>query len=217
MKMVFSAEVCVWTDCLPVLTRMLFPSVYCGNIEYYTKLIQAEKVVIDQCEHFIKQSYRSRCDIAGPNGRQMLPVPVHRKNHDVMRDIKIDYSMSWNKNHWQSLRTCYKNSPYFDDYAFLLDSIYQTPPKYLIELNTMCHKTICQMLGIKLHFDFSESFLPYSKKDHRIDIDPKSGSTFTHPEYIQVFGDKNGFLKNLSILDLIFNQGPESLNILRRP
>ena len=188
----------------------LFPTAYCGSISYYTDFMTAQEVVFDCHEHFIKQTERSRCKIYGPNGIQTLSVPVHRKNHTPVSDIYIDHSRKWNLEHWRSLKTAYASTPYFEDYGHEIETILTNPPQKLIDLNLRIHGFICNALSLKKPHTLSEAFAPYETNDRR--LKPKTNKHFSR--YYQPFSDKKGFISNLSILDLLFNEGPESSRYL---
>ena len=194
---------------------MLLPLIYCGNIEYYAIVAVCDSVTLDVHEHFIKQTYRSRCEILGPNGVQTLSIPVHKGNNTAVNDIRIDESKKWHREHWRALETAYNSAPFFEHYAPLFESIYANPPQMLSDLNFQLHHTICSCLGLSTESQESESFLPYQPNDFRLQISPKVESFYEHKPYYQVFQDRHGHQPNLSVLDLIFNEGPAAIDILK--
>ncbi len=194
------------------------PTSYFGPIEEYVYLSQNESVTYEVKEHFIKQSYRNRCFIYGANGLLRLTVPLVLKSREktAIEDIKISYAEQWRAQHWRSIQSAYKNSPFFDYYEDIISPIFLEEFKNLKALNFKALETINDCLQINCKVLFNENFKPYSENDLRLKIHPKKGPTVELPRYIQVFEDKYGFNKNLSILDLLFNEGPSAILYLQK-
>lgn len=196
------------------------PSVYFGNIMYYQLMHRANTVTIEKYENFEKQTYRNRCEIYGANGKLNLIVPVS-KNKDGRKTIaeaRINNHDNWQKIHWRSLESAYRTSPYFEYYENQLKELYQVQFDLLFELNQHIHQTVLNMLKLEINHTFSSSYekYPLEKQDYRSVFDPKI-ITLEKPEvkeYTQVFSNKHGFIPNLSIVDLLCNCGPESINYL---
>lgn len=186
----------------------MFPLFYLGNIAYFKALLDAESLVFDQHEHFIKQSFRSRCEIYSSQGRLNLSVPVHRKNHMPYKEVQIDYSSKWAKEHIQAIKSAYAASPYFIDYSEDIFAIILSRPKYLIDLNLRLTQHVFSLLSVEKQSAFSLDFVPYTPDDLRLILSPKHKHTIVYQSYTQVFEQEHGFEANLSIIDLLFNEGP---------
>ncbi len=200
----------------------ILSTAYLAPIQYFSKLKNYEKCIIEHHEHFQKQTYRSRCDIYSPNGPLTLSIPLVKRNHrQAVKDIRISYDHDWQKLHWRSLESCYRCSPFFEYYEddflpFYTDKKFE----FLIDLNESLNLEIFKLLKLKPNYSFSSEYHEtYTDADDlRNIISPKESLNkdplFTATTYIQVFGSKHGFLPNLSIVDLLFNQGSESLATL---
>lgn len=191
-------------------------------MNYYARLVRQKELVLEQFDSYAKQSFRNRCMIMGPNGVITLSIPVSRKHgvKTLFRDIRIDYDSSWNKIHWRSLVASYASSPFFEYLADEINPFYQKKFEFLIDLNQELVEHTLNSLGLNIHLSRSSAFTPInSEQDPRQFIHPKKDQAVADPgfiptEYHQVFSDRLGFRPNLSILDLIFNLGPESLSYL---
>lgn len=129
-----------------------------------------------------------------------------------MKDVRIDYSEDWIKQHLKSLKTAYAASPFFEDYLPYFDTILLTQPKFLIDLNSAILDALLNCLGKQVSIKKTSEFITYTDQDLRSTIHPKKASSFSHPVYYQCFDEKHGHLPNLSILDLLFNEGPNSIS-----
>jgi len=195
--------------------KTILPSTFFAPISYYSILLNLSDIVIEIHENYIKQSIRNRCSIYSANGILNLSVPKIRKNSSKtkIKDVKICYAEPWQKIHWKTIVTYYNSSPFFDFYRDRLEKIYFEKEKFLIDLN---HKTLCLILEIfkvKKNISFSDNYEKLiSPKDFR------SFSFLTDQKiyYDQVYSVKHGFINNLSILDLLFNLGPESTDIINK-
>lgn len=197
---------------------------YLPPISYFSKLIRYQQITFDLYEHFVKSTFRNRCLIAGPNGRLMLSIPLERGKHQhrPIRDIKISYDTGWLKNHWYSIQSSYRSSPYFEFYEDELEPVFNKKYEYLHERNIACFTWICEVLEVDLQWGFTQKYESGNTEmdDQRSKRKPVSGHLENRdtglPRYKQVFEDRNGFLADMSIMDLIFNEGPNSAVLIKQ-
>ena len=202
---------------------MIYPALYNGPVQYFARLVREEEIILEQYDSYIKQTYRNRCSIMGPNGLLTLSIPVKsiRGTKNLFKDVRVDYDTAWNKIHWKSLVASYAASPFFEYFRDDLLPFYDKKFEFLVDLNAaLLYKTL-QMMGLDIPIDLSNDFMDMKgDNDPRHFIHPKLDSRmadpgFTPQVYHQVFEEKHGFLPNLSILDLMFNEGPTSLLVLK--
>ncbi|MDR2836233.1 MAG: WbqC family protein [Bacteroidales bacterium] len=201
------------------MKSIILSTAYFPNIQYVSKFIHYDKIIIDIYENYSKQSYRNRCYILSSNGILPLFVPVCKNNHTYTKDIIIDYSYLWQKNHKTAILSAYKSSPYYD---FLIDDfnfVFEAKEKFLIDLNMKILFKILNFLDIKTKVEYSSDFIKEIKNNFREKIHPKSQKNELDPDFIsrpyfQVFSDKFQFYENLSILDLLFMDGKEAIDFL---
>lgn len=198
--------------------KIIVPVVFLGNIEYYSLLNQADEVFFDLHGHYLKQNFRNRAEMYGANGKLNLIIPVVKhNNHTALQDIKVSYDHLWQKHHWKSIASAYRSSPYFEFFEDDFEPIYMAKYDTLVEFNLALQDKILDALGIKINSTCS--------KEHHKEIEgftnyrgyftPKQKSLeFPKEPYNQVFEDKYGFIPNLFIFDLLFNEGPNSVNFL---
>jgi hypothetical protein len=194
---------------------------YFPPIEYFYLLQRFENAVIEAEETYPKQTYRNRCVIYSEKGSLTLTAPVIKTfgNQTKTKDIELFNEGRWQKNQWRAIYSAYQNSPYFLYYQDELEIFFTKKAANLLNWNLEITKTLCQLIGIKTELSSSVEFVkPGSlQNDHRFDISPKTPSLHTNfPKYTQVFSDRNGFIENLSILDLLFNLGPDTLAYLKK-
>lgn len=203
----------------------LLTSAYLAPIRYYARLYAAQHVVIETHEHYVKQTYRNRCLIAGPNGVQALTVPIEKPafGKAAMRDIRISDHGNWRHLHWNALQSSYERSPFFDYYADDLRPFYEKRIDFLLDFNEGLQHTILDLLDLTPEILHTETYLTTPEAhmtDLREAITPKVSWTedtdFCAVPYYQVFAQKHGFIADLSIIDLLFNMGPEARLILKR-
>jgi len=198
----------------------IFPSHYLAPIEYYFYLLNSESISIDVYENFVKQSYRNRCRILSPNGIQNLTVPLAKsRQRRLTKNVKIAYQDNWQKMHWKSLEAAYRSSPYFEFYEDNFYSFYhERKYEYLIDLNWDLEQKIISLMGISTPIRKTTQYIENVPQEHdfRNTFSPKKeNESLTFNNYIQVFGNRNGFAPNMSILDLLFNEGPNAINYLK--
>lgn len=199
----------------------LLPSVYLGSVQYFSKLLSYPSVMIEHYEHFPKQTYRNRCNIYGANGLLSLSIPLEkRKEKTITKDIRISYENNWQKIHWRSLESSYRCSPFFEYYEDDLAPFYTKKINYLVEFNEAMLELIMRLTGIKKKFLYTTEYHQNypDTDDFRKSISPKINfehdTDFTCKPYLQVFENKSGFIPNLSIIDLLFNQGNDSIDFI---
>ncbi|MBO5810262.1 MAG: WbqC family protein [Bacteroidales bacterium] len=195
----------------------IFPTAYLPSIEYISLFSKTENASIEIFETYQKQSCRTRCDVMTANGVQTLTVPVIKTNgnHTLTKDIEISYKESWQQVHLRCLESAYRKSAYFDYYFPYLEKIYKQKFNTLIELNEYSMKAILKLLKIKKEISYTNDFEKITdEKDYRIALSKNEVNKEGMPEYYQVFSDRHGFISNLSIVDLLFNEGPNSAMLL---
>lgn len=201
-----------------VLTTAYFPPV-----EYFFAIASSSRVLIEQCEFYQKQSYRSRCRIYSAAGPETLSVPVVKETtlSRPVRDMKIDYDYPWLQVHKRAFDAAYNSSPFYEYYKDDILAVLDSRPAYLFDLNTCLLEILLQMVGIKAEIAFTEDFVKdYPEGDFRELIHPKhKGGNLLQlykkeKTYYQVFSEKSGFVPNLSILDLLCNEGPNAISYL---
>ncbi len=201
------------------LSSILLSTAYLPPIQYFSYLINSNKQIIEKHETYKKQTYRNRCYILGPNGKLSLTIPIKRLkgNHTKINEITISYDENWQQIHWRSIESSYNSSPFFLFYKEELKDLYQKKYKYLLDHNNNFLKLICDFLSIEITPDLTSEFIKNPKNilDLRNSILPKNQSkNVNFKEYSQVFTNKHGFIPNLSIIDLLFNTGPEAIDYL---
>lgn len=205
--------------------KILLSTAYFGSIQYFTKFLLPGTIEIEYHENFIKQTYRNRCTIAGANGPLNLTVPVLRGSFHktLIKELKIDYTKRWQDVHWRAIESGYRSAPFFDYYEEEIKPFIVKRTKFLIDFNNELTNTILDILGIETPIVNTETYnridVMDNVMDYRESIRPKRNipdKDFQPYPYHQVFEEKTGFIENLSILDLIFNSGPESINILNK-
>ena len=183
------------------------------SVEYVARLLR-EECVIDLGEHYVKRSERNRTSILSANG--VMPLTVHVENanrmRQKMRDVRIDYSKRWQHQHWVSILSAYKSSPYFDYFADDIEPFYRREWQFLVDYNREYLQVLLKLLGSKCEVKYSEQYVAAAEGD--LDLRPKNknGSTFVAEPYFQVFSDRMPFQANLSILDLIMCEGPSAID-----
>ena len=191
----------------------ILPIAYMPSVEYVARLLR-EECVVDLGENYIKRSQRNRAQILSANGVMSLTVNVENANRprQKIKDVRIDYSKRWQHQHWVSILSAYKSSPYFDHYAHLLEPYYKREWRYLVDYNMEYLSTLLRLLGVDDKVNISEKYVAAREGD--LDLRPKhnEGSTFVAEPYFQVFSDRMPFEANLSILDLLLCEGPQAVS-----
>lgn len=219
-------------------------SAFLAPIEYYAKLFHYDNIVIEASDNYVKQTYRNRCFIGAANDRLPLSIPVIKNESEKCqtKDIRISDHGNWRHQHWYAIESTYNNSPFFEYYEDEIKPFFQKEYDNLFEYNEELRKLICSLIGFtpkvtysKEYFSkdeieggdikmkecyFDDSSVNIKCTDFREIIHPKKNYILLDPEfgdipYYQLFDQRWGFRPNLSIIDLLFNMGPESILILR--
>ena len=203
----------------------LLSTAYFAPIQYYSKLLKNEQIVIERHEHYNKQSYRNRCTIYSANGLHDLVVPVTKPNQPkiLITKVEICYDTLWQKQHFKAIEAAYRRSPFYEYYIDDLVAFFNCRHRYLYELNMQLLQTVCSLLKIPFRILESHQYMKVANDkiiDLRNSLHPKvnqqhTDTNFVPPLYTQVFADRWGFKPNLSILDLLFNTGSEAKDFLR--
>lgn len=193
---------------------------YLAPIQYYCKLFQYKQVYIESAENYIKQSYRNRCTIAAANGPLSLSVPIIKP--DTLKcptqDIRISDHGNWRHLHWNALLSAYNMSPFFEYYEEDFAPFYEKHFTFLMDFNEALQEMILQLIDLHPSIERTTCYQPDVANDFREAIRPRqplADDSFAPKSYYQVFQEKQGFLPNLSIVDLLFNMGPESILVLK--
>jgi len=198
------------------MTTVLLSTTYLPSINYLSRVIHADKIILEKHEHFIKQTYRNRCQIVTSNGKLSLSIPlIKQADKEIISEKKISYSENWQKQHWRAITSAYKNSPYFEFFEDEFKPFYENEYEFLFEYNTQLLQTILHILRIKKQIDFTTQFefTTTNTIDFRNLAEINSAETPALKPYYQVFADKFGFMPNVSCLDALFNIGLETLSL----
>lgn len=198
--------------------RVIFSSAYLAPVEYYVQLCRAEQAVIEKHCHYIKQTYRNRCVIASANGPQALSIPIEKPDSAkaFTRDIRIAEHGNWRHLHWNAIVSAYNSTPFFEYYEADFRPFYEKKFDFLFDFNEQLRELILSLMDASPKVMYSSEYQknPENTLDLREAIHPKKNNpnlSFMLRPYYQVFAQKWGFQPNLSIIDLLFNMGPESI------
>ena len=205
--------------------QILLSSAYLPPVQYFAHLQSAEQVWIEQYDHYQKQTYRNRCVIAAPDGPLSLTVPIEKPNTQkaFMRDIRISDHGNWRHLHWNAIESAYNHTPFFEYYKDDFRPFYEKKFDFLVDYNEQLCQLVCQLIDIDTSLQRTESYVAEPSNtiiDLRDAIHPKKevmdDASFSAVPYYQVFQERLGFLPNLSIIDLLFNMGPEAILVLQK-
>lgn len=202
------------------MQKVLLHPCYFGPVSEFVALVQADEVIFENDDNYQKQTYRNRMYIYGANGKLLLNIPIkhtgNRTQHQKYRDVKIESAFPWQDQHWKSLQTAYRTSPFFEFYEDEFRPLYEKEYKYLLDFNYECLELALECLQLDLEYSRTEEFFmqPKEQVDARYLVEAKGVKKHIFEPYTQVFSPKMGHLNDLSIIDLIFNEGPNALNYL---
>ncbi len=207
------------------MNTVILSSAYFPPVQYFTKLVCYENIQIDLFEHYIKQSYRNRALISGANALLTLSVPIAKGKASkyCTKDMRISYDTNWQVQHWRSIVSAYKASPFFDYYADDLKPIFEKKHIFLVDLNEAAMNFVLENLQLNIQIKFPDSYVKDTLDcdDWRVGINPKkrlqkTDKKFMPIRYLQVFIERHSFLPNLSILDLLFNEGSNTISVIKQ-
>ena len=202
---------------LIMVRTVLLSTAYLAPVEYYFQMCNHPRVIIESHCNYIKQTYRNRCVIASANGVQTLSIPIVKPDSlkCPTKDIRIAEHGSWRHIHWNAIVSAYNSTPFFEFYEDDFHRFYEKPAGFLFDFNEELRELICSLLDISPVVNYSSEYVSTSQPDVlelREDIHPKKKPVLQNfRPYYQVFETKYGFQANLSIIDLLFNKGPEAV------
>jgi len=191
---------------------------YFPNIHQFTQIIKANNILFEVSDNYQKQTFRNRTYIYGANGKLGLFIPVihTHNNRELFKDVKISYDSNWMDLHLKSLQSAYRSSPYFEYFEDDFIKLYSEKEKFLADFNIKCIRLISNLLDLDLDYKISNEYV--EKTNDIIDLRDLSNARkekkIDTPKYIQVFESKYGYINNLSIIDLIFSEGPNSVSLI---
>ncbi len=185
---------------------------------YFRKALMAGAIRIEGCEHFVKQTIRSRCSILSANGTLTLSVPVRHtgRNRLPIRDLRIAGNQPWRHRHWQAICSAYNRSPFFFHYRDGLHGVLFSDSRFLVDLNDALLEWTLSCLGADVNVDRTQSYEATGLQEDFRDLSDTAAADQALPAYDQVFSARYGFVPGLSIIDLLFNKGDESLSFLKQ-
>ncbi|MDR1585590.1 MAG: WbqC family protein [Prevotellaceae bacterium] len=199
----------------------LFSCCYLAPVEYYAALAKADKIWMEACEHYTKQSYRNRCRIVSANGVIDLSIPVKQPggNKTPIRDVRISEHDGWQAKHWRAIESAYNSSPFFEYYRDDFQPFYEKKWNFLWDFNWDIQEKMLELLDMNPLIHLTDKYrASYGNelKDYRETIHPKLESKSSFVPYYQVFQSKFGFIPDMSIVDLLFNMGNEAVLIVTK-
>jgi hypothetical protein len=209
------------------MQKAYLTSTYLGPVEYYAKLYHYPKVMMEAHDNYLKQTYRNRLFIEGANGTQVLSIPIEKDPGKVpTRDVRLSEHGNWRHQHWYAIRSTYNNTPFFEFYEDDFAPFFEQRHEFLFDFCEGLRRLVCELIGFNPDVELTSEYRPTEQieaagdRDFRELIHPKRDCATADPEfrivpYYQLFAQKHGFTPNLSIIDLLFNMGPESLLVLR--
>ncbi|SHI66115.1 WbqC family protein [Aquimarina spongiae] len=203
------------------MKKVLLHPMYFGSIAQYVALVQADGVIFENEDNYQKQTYRNRTYIYGANGKLLLTIPIKhtgKAGRQLYRDVRIENDFSWQTLHWKSLETAYRTSPFFEYYEDEFAPLFEKRKEFLLDFNHECFQALQDCLQLDTPFSKTSKYQeqPEDSIDLRNLVFAKKEKSYDLQSYIQVFSEKHGFISNLSILDLLFNEGTNALSYLEQ-
>lgn len=201
--------------------NILIHPTYFPTISHFVAMLKAETIFLETEDNFQKQTYRNRMYIYSSNGKQMLNIPVsHIRNHpnQKYKDLQIDYSEKWQRIHFKSLEAAYRSSPFFEYFVDDLMPLFEKKHNFLLDYNLLTLEILQDCLGIKLKTEQTKEFIKETTSDivdFRHLVNSKK-TLYNFETYTQVFDTKHDFINDLSLLDLLFNEGRQAVDYLKR-
>ncbi|MDA3927312.1 MAG: WbqC family protein [Prolixibacteraceae bacterium] len=202
------------------MNKLLLSTAYLAPVQYYSKIAVAKQVHIEHYDSYKKQTYRNRCRILGGNGPYDLIIPVVKNSgvKTMVKDTQIEYLTRWQDKHWRTIVSAYNSSPFFEYYRDDFQPFFEKKWKYLFDFNSSLHELLMDLLELDAECKPTDDFIrEFEGVDLRSVILPRKeelDKQFHAKPYTQTFNDRFGFVPNLSVLDLLFNVGPESGSVL---
>ena len=200
------------------MTTILHPT-YFPNIAHFVAMAQAKNVIFEVEDNYQKQTFRNRTVIYAANGALVLSIPIvfSQKNRQKSKDVKIANHTNWQLQHWKSLQSAYRTSPFFEFYEDDILPLFTNKEASLLDFNFKCLEVILDCLQLDLKFTKTQSYNKTAPQqvDLRALVNTSQKESYQFETYTQVFNNKHGFLNNLSVLDLLFNEGTNALNYLQ--
>lgn len=207
------------------MKTLLHPT-YFPNVLTFATLVQSD-IIWEAEDNYQKQTYRNRCYICTDQGKHMLSIPIQhvggKEGRQKYKDVKLDNSYPWQRQHWRTLETAYRTSPYFEFYEDSLVPLFEKEQEFLLDFNLKTIQITCDCLQFEMPLQKTLDYQkpgtrnpkPETPFDARFLVNAKKKSHLEQKEYTQVFGDRHEFVENTSILDLLFNEGPNSVSYLK--
>lgn len=199
---------------------ILIHPTYFPSISHYVAMVNARDITFETEDNFQKQTNRNRMYIYSPNGKQLLNIPVkHNKEnvHQKFKDTRIEHAFDWQKQHFKSLEAAYRTSPFFEYFEDDIRPVFEKKHEFMMDLSFLTMEIVASCLGMNFSYGKTEEYFHVVEniEDYRYLANGKKDTAEFEP-YTQVFGDKHGYINNLSILDLLFNEGRHALDYLKR-
>lgn len=195
----------------------VFPTTYFGSIQYFKALAQHQQVVIEAKSHYLKQTYRNRCDIPSANGVLSLSIPVDRPNGSktVLDQVLVSDDENWRARHWRSIQSAFQSAPFFDYYGMEVEELIFTEQTNLLKLNQCILERMITWLDLTTELSFTDEFqVPIQNDPRDILVSKQKGAEYTKAPYIQVFPSDEGYNERISMLDAIMCIGPMARNLI---
>lgn len=203
--------------------KVLLHPAYFPAISHFVAMANYDEIVFEKGDNYQKQTYRNRMYIYGANGIQMLSIPIKHvggNGRQPYKDVRLENDFPWQKEHWKTLQSAYRTSPFFEYYEDELVGLFTKKHSFLMDFNLKTIETVLECLPLETELQFTEEYIKSPSEPDLVDARPlivaKSKLPFQFERYTQVFDEKYNFMENLSILDLLFNEGTNALTYLEQ-